>query len=321
MLDTTIEQLKDRIKQSRLKEILSDELSSLLSEKPPGVSVDEFITAAAVLILKELKGELTSSQPGSANPFPSDIDCETIINGLLIGMRRDILESNLQMVKALGSAIAERDFGTSEHNLRVTIYAIHLAEQLDLGDNQIQALIKGSFLHDIGKIGLRDNTLLKKGQLSDDEFETVKKHVLLGTRIIQGVRWLEDAASVVQYHHERWDGSGYVEGLKGEAIPLVARIFTIADVFDALVSERTYKQALPIDEAIRAMHKDKGKRFDPNLLDAFLRISRDSYTEVVSMNRFGLEDTLLKAINRYFHFSATVDELRSSFGSKSEQQG
>ncbi len=286
------------------------------------MTADEFFTAAAVLILKELKGELapdagSEPSPGRPAPFPPDIDCETIINGLLIGMRRDILESNLQMVKALGSAIAERDFGTSEHNLRVTIYAVRLAEQLNLEDYQVQGIIKGSFLHDIGKIGLRDNTLLKRGQLSDDEYKSVKTHVLLGSKIIQGVRWLEDASSVVLYHHERWDGSGYLEGLKGENIPLPARVFTIADVFDALLSERTYKKALPLEKALEAMSSDSGKRFDPYLLKTFMQIARDAYHEVSRMTTYQLEDTLFRAVNRYFHFSPTVDELRDSFGTSS----
>lgn len=320
MLEDTINRLQERIRDSRLKDVVSVELTRLLADKPPGVRCDEYITAAAVIILKELKSELVGSDssdrpcPGET-PTPAPLDCETIVNGLLIGMHHDLLESNLQMVKALGSAIAERDYGTSEHNFRVTIYSVRLAESVKLEKDSIQALIKGSFLHDIGKIGIRDNTLLKPGQLSEAEYEDVKRHVLLGRNIIGDVRWLEDAVGVVLHHHERWDGRGYPHGLAGEDIPLNARIFTVADVFDALTSTRPYKAPLTYSETMAEMIFECGKRFDPVLFKSFTEISEELYTRLLPCGHAALEDILLKIINQYFHFSPAIDDLRDSFGS------
>ncbi|UCE23553.1 MAG: HD-GYP domain-containing protein [Candidatus Zixiibacteriota bacterium] len=312
--------MQERIKDSRLKEILSAELTDLLATRPAAVPPDEFITAAAVLIVRELKSEmikngerLTPDQTAPRSPAP--LDCETIINGLLIGMHHDLLESNLQMVKALGSAIAERDYGTREHNYRVTIYSVQLAEQMDLAAEQIRALIKGSFLHDIGKVGIRDKTLLKPGGLTEREYEDVKRHVSVGKQIIENVRWLEDAVDVILYHHEKWDGSGYPDGRVGEDIPLAARIFSIADVFDALTSERPYKRAVSYADTIATMTAEQNIRFDPRLLDQFVKISKDLYEKTLPMDLEELEDTVLGIINRHFQFGPTVDDLRDSFGS------
>jgi len=319
MLEHTIRKLQERIRQSRLKDVLTEELRDLLSNIPQGVRTDEYITATAVLILKELKSELLKNDDGSMRPQPPcggghGLDCETIINGLLIGMHRDLLESNLQMVKALGSAVAERDYGTSEHNLRVTLFAVKLGETAGLEKDQITALIKGSFLHDVGKIGIRDDTLLKPSSLSKKEYEDVKQHVILGKRIVRNVRWLEDAVDILLYHHENFDGSGYPSGLKGEKIPLLARVFCIADVFDALTSTRPYKPALTYDDTLTEITEKDCHRFDPRLVEYFKDVSRELYDSIVPLSTAELEENLLEVINRYFRFSPTIDDLRDSFG-------
>ncbi len=320
MLEKTIQSLQERIKGSLLKDVMAAELSDLIRNRPPGVPAEEYMTAAAVLIIRQLKSELTKDADLAALCDHSAVDaapldCETIVNGLLIGMHHDLLESNLQMVKALGSAIAERDYGTSEHNFRVTLYAVNLAESLSLEKAQIQGLIKGSFLHDIGKIGIRDKTLLKPGGLTRREYEDVKKHVTLGKQIVSSVRWLEDAIDIIEYHHEKWDGTGYPEGLSGEKIPLKARVFCIADVFDALTSERPYKAAKSYDETITTMTHQKSRHFDPTLLSKFTEISRRLYESITNQDVVALENAVLTAINRHFQFSSTVDDLRDSFGS------
>ncbi|UCG60690.1 MAG: HD-GYP domain-containing protein [Candidatus Zixiibacteriota bacterium] len=320
MLEATIQRLQEKLKDSHLKKIVIDAVADMLAIKPSDVRAEEYITAAAVIIVRELKNELLKSEqyrPHSLSRSDSvpDIDCETIINGLLVGMHHDLLESNLQMVRALGSAIAERDYGTSEHNYRVTLYATGLGEHLGLDKAQMQGLIKGSFLHDIGKIGIRDKTLLKPGGLTQREYEDVKRHVTLGTQIIANVRWLEDAVDVIHYHHERWDGTGYPDGLRGEAIPLKARVFCIADVFDALTSERPYKGAMPFTETIEAMAHEKNAQFDPALLTKFIEISEHLYRSVTGRAVVTLENSVLALINRYFQFSPEVEDLRNSFGS------
>ena len=187
----------------------------------------------------------------------------------------NLLHSNLEMTQVLGSAIAQRDSDTYEHNYRVSLYSVRLAEQLNLGTAEMRRLLKGAFLHDIGKIGIPDGILRKPGRLTDDEMRIMREHVPLGLDIICRSSWLADAADVVGCHHERIDGTGYPKGISGEGIPLSARIFAIADVFDALCSERPYKTALPADSAISIMRQESGKHFDRTLFDVFENIALD----------------------------------------------
>jgi len=158
-------------------------------------------------------------------------------------LSEDLMTANLETIQVLGSAIAKRDSDTDVHNYRVTLYSVRLAEAAGLPNRELQELIKGAFLHDVGKIGIHDAILLKPGPLDDEEFAEMKRHVEYGLDIVGRSRWLEDAARVVGNHHEKWDGSGYLQGLSGEGIPVSARIFAIADVFDALTSRRRYKDA------------------------------------------------------------------------------
>ena len=165
-------------------------------------------------------------------------------------MTLSLLDSNLETLEVLGRAIAKRDSDTDAHNYRVAIYAVRLAEAIGLDGQAIQSLIKGAFLHDVGKIGVRDNILLKPGRLDKDEFEIMKTHVRHGLDIVKRSAWLQDATDVVEYHHEKYSGQGYGEGLAGEDIPVAARIFAIADVFDALTSERPYKEPFSYEKTI-----------------------------------------------------------------------
>jgi len=196
----------------------------------------------------------------------------------------DLLRSNIELLKVLGSAIAKRDSDTSSHNFRVTIYAIRLAEARKLPIEQIRNLIIGAFLHDVGKIGIKDSILLKPAKLSEEEFAVMRNHVPLGVDIINNSHWLKGAQDVVEFHHEKFDGNGYMKGLKGKDIPLNARIFAIVDVFDALTSKRPYKKAFSFDEAIETLHRGSGSHFDPELLQAFNEIASKLYQE------FGHED-------------------------------
>ncbi|QSA97830.1 HD-GYP domain-containing protein [Methylococcus sp. EFPC2] len=188
-----------------------------------------------------------------------------------------LLDANLETLQALGSAIAKRDSDTDAHNYRVTIYAVRLAEAMGLDAAIIRTLIKGAFLHDVGKIGVRDHILLKPGRLEPDEFEIMKTHVAHGLDIVNRSQWLRDAGEVVGHHHEKFDGSGYYQGLKGREIPVTARIFAIVDVFDALTSERPYKQALPFEDAMEILQRGAGPHFDPELLRLFEPIARTLY--------------------------------------------
>lgn len=210
-----------------------------------------------------------------------------------------LLDANLDTLETLGNAIALRDSDTNAHNYRVSIYAARIGEELDLPGQTMRTLIKGSFLHDVGKIGIPDAILLKPGKLDDKEFEIMKTHVEQGRNIIQRSKWLSDALEVVFSHHEKMSGKGYPMGLADGDIPVTARIFAIADVFDALTSKRPYKEAWSFDEAMKILEEERGTHFDPNLLDAFSRIVKPLY------DRFGGKEEIFREelgeiITKYF---------------------
>jgi HD-GYP domain-containing protein (c-di-GMP phosphodiesterase class II) len=213
---------------------------------------------------------------------------------------RNLLDANLETLSLLASAIAKRDSDTDVHNFRVTLYAVFLAESLHLADDQIQSLIKGAFLHDVGKIGIRDSILLKAARLNEDEFALMKDHVRHGMDIIKDSTWLSDGALVVEGHHEKFDGSGYPRGLAGEAIPLLARIFAVSDVFDALTSKRPYKAPLSFERAMAILRQGRGGHFEPKILDAFEIIAPELYRSYAKRDDQGLRDELKAVIARYF---------------------
>ena len=209
--------------------------------------------------------------------FVTSLVLYPVILGLLRRLERlseSLLESNLEALGMLGSAIAKRDSDTDIHNYRVTIYSVRIAEALGLDDDTIRILIRGAFLHDIGKIGIRDAVLLKPGKLTEEEFAEMKKHVDYGVDIVVRSAWFKSALPVVDGHHEKFDGKGYPHGLEGTGIHLLARIFAIADVFDALTSQRPYKKPLSFDESICILLQGRGTHFDSEILDVFISIAR-----------------------------------------------
>jgi len=223
------------------------------------------------------------------------------LNKQLSRRSHELLESNIHTIKSLGAAIAKRDSDTNTHNYRVTIYSVKLAENLGLIEPHIKALIKGAFLHDIGKIGITDTILLKSGKLSDEEFEIMKRHVIFGAEILENNKLLDDALDVVLHHHERFDGKGYPHKLRGKNIPVNARIFTIADVFDALTSSRPYKEAYSFDKSLEILKKGAGSRFDPEFLTMFEKIVKGLYMEISNLDsEQALSKYLDTLIRQYF---------------------
>lgn len=212
----------------------------------------------------------------------------------------DLLKGNVELMEVLGSAIAKRDAATNIHNYRVVSYAVRLAETVDLKHGEIRDLIAGAFLHDVGKIGISDSILLKPTALDAQEFEIMRTHVAMGVDILSKSDWLQRARDVVEYHHEKFDGSGYLRGLAGEAIPLTARIFAIVDVFDALTSKRAYKEAFPFAEAMTILQQGSGTHFDPRLTTAFAGIAETLYGEVSNTPEGVVESRLQALIARYF---------------------
>lgn len=222
------------------------------------------------------------------------------LNRSLLQRSRDLLYANLGAIEMLGNAVAMRDSDTNSHNYRVTLYALRLAEAAGLGAAAVRSLLKGAFLHDVGKLAIPDAILLKPGKLDDDEFRVMKTHVGQGRALVERFEWLRDAADVVGHHHEKYDGGGYPAGLAGESIPLTARIFAIADVFDALTSKRPYKEALPVAKATAIMAAGRGSHFDPALLDLFFSMAEGLHGEFGGREDEGLRHALAVDTLRYF---------------------
>ncbi len=218
-----------------------------------------------------------------------------------------LLDANLETLAVLGSAIAMRDADTDAHNYRVSLYAVRLAEAIGLGAEAMRGLIKGAFIHDVGKIGIPDAVLLKPGRLDAEEVRIMQTHVELGVDIVNRASWLRDSVPVVAGHHEKYGGGGYPKGARAQEIPLAARIFAIADVFDALTSERPYKKALSFAQTMTILEQGRGGHFDPALLDAFAVIARQSYDAFAGHDGSDLRQLLVAAVDRYF--SAGMEAL------------
>lgn len=212
----------------------------------------------------------------------------------------NLIESHMDTLNVLGSAIAKRDSDTDAHNYRVTIMSVRLAEQAGIDGQAIRGLIKGAFLHDVGKVGIPDSILHKPGRLNDDEYGFMRTHVDKGLDIIKGSEWLNDAIAVVGGHHEKVDGTGYPKGLSSEKTPVTARIFAIVDVFDALTSKRPYKEALSFDDTMKILEKGRGTHFDARLLDQFKKIARSLYDEYANREDDKLKKNVGKITHRYF---------------------
>jgi putative two-component system response regulator len=186
---------------------------------------------------------------------------------------RELESAQIEIIERLARAAEFRDDNTGQHTERVGQMAALLARQIGLPDAQVSLIRRAAPLHDVGKIGIPDSILLKLGKLTPDEFALVKTHTSIGARILSGSRFtiLRLAEEIAFNHHERWDGDGYA-GVVGSAIPLAGRIVAVADVFDALTQKRPYKAAWSISDAITEMERQRGKQFDPTLVDAFLRV-------------------------------------------------
>jgi putative two-component system response regulator len=186
---------------------------------------------------------------------------------------RELEAAQIEIIERLARAAEFRDDNTGQHTERVGQMAALLARQLGLSDPHVSLIRRAAPLHDVGKIGIPDAILLKLGKLTLEEFELVKTHTTIGARILSGSRFgvLRLAEEIAFSHHERWDGDGYV-GIVREQIPLAGRIVAVADVFDALTQKRPYKAAWPIAEAIAEIDRQRERQFDPDVVDAFLRV-------------------------------------------------
>ena len=192
------------------------------------------------------------------------------VHGLMMGL-----------LHSLTSAVDAKDAYTCGHSERVALLSRHLAKNIKLLDAEVERIYMAGLLHDVGKIGVPEAVLQKPGKLTPEEFDQMKKHPEIGARILADIKQIRDIIPGVLHHHERYDGKGYPAGLAGEAIPLMGRILCLADCFDAMTSNRTYRKALPLEVALTEIRRCSGTQFDPGLAEAFLRSGCEEFRELL----------------------------------------
>jgi putative nucleotidyltransferase with HDIG domain len=201
---------------------------------------------------------------------------------------RELQATHSATLEALVTALEARDHETEGHSERVTRYSMAIGLALGLDAERLDALVRGALLHDIGKIGVPDHILRKPSALDEAEWMLMRRHPVFGADMVGGISFLEQAVPVVRHHHERYDGGGYPERLAAEEIPLAARVFSVADTFDAMTSDRPYRAALSIDEARAEIARCAGTQFDPAVVEAFMGLRLDDLAAILEESRAGL---------------------------------
>lgn len=248
------------------------ETCSRLKQNRATTSIPVIFVTALSDVADEARGFEVGGVDYIAKPVSAPIVRARVKTHLSLVRADELRESRLHIVQCLGLAAEYKDNETGMHVIRMSHYSKILALAAGLSDADADELLHAAPMHDIGKIGIPDRILQKQGKLDDEEWRVMRQHVQIGADII-GVHergLLKTARLVALTHHEKWDGSGYPKGLKEEDIPLEGRIVAIADVFDALTSVRPYKRAWSEDEAVELLVREKGKHFDPHLVDLFL---------------------------------------------------
>jgi PAS domain S-box-containing protein/putative nucleotidyltransferase with HDIG domain len=214
--------------------------------------------------------------PGESEPYATVSSFTDVTE-----MRRtvaELREARFEDLRRLALMAEYRDDETNKHTERVAHASALLAAELGMDGEMVQCLRRAAPLHDVGKVGIPDEILLKPGGLTAEEFEVIKTHTVIGGRILSESRFpvVRMAMEIAFTHHERWDGSGYPSGLKGEAIPISGRIVAVADAFDAMTHARPYKAALPVDHAVAEIQRCRSAQFDPRVVDAFMKLDHDT---------------------------------------------
>jgi len=239
------------------------------------LAVFEYVTP--ITVKHDIKGLIfTGPKITGENYDEYDIDMmKFIANSTGVGMENARLLSQLQTtyvatLKTMISIIEAKDAYTKGHTERVASYAVAIANRLELEEEHMRRILFGSLLHDIGKLGVVDSIIHKEGKLDEREWKTLKSHPVIGAEIVEKMEFLSGVAEIVKHHHESFDGRGYPDGLRGEDIPLGARIVTVADAFDAMTTDRSYRKALSTDQAIQRLNAGAGTQFDPNVVRTFV---------------------------------------------------
>jgi diguanylate cyclase (GGDEF)-like protein/putative nucleotidyltransferase with HDIG domain len=201
----------------------------------------------------------------------------------------EMAELHLRTIEALALAIEAKDHTTHDHLQRVQVYALEIGRDLGMNSDEIEALRAGSILHDIGKLAVPEHIISKPGRLTPEEFEKMKIHPVVGAEILERVKFPYDVAPIVRSHHEKWDGTGYPDGLSAEQIPLGARILAAVDCLDALATDRQYRRALPLDKALDVVVQEAGKSFDPRVVDVLRRRYRELEAKAQKLGQHSLK--------------------------------
>jgi putative nucleotidyltransferase with HDIG domain len=210
---------------------------------------------------------------------------ESLVSGRTEMLRKalaDLERSYDITLEALGDALDLKDAETEGHSKRVTAFTIAIARAMELPQERVRVIARGAFLHDIGKMAIPDAILRKPGRLTAEEQVTMREHALLGYQMLRKIPFLQEAAEIVYSHQERYDGSGYPRGLRGDQIPLGARIFAVADTFDAMTSDRPYRAAQSVSSGRREIERNAGKQFDPEIVRIFLGVPERIWAELRS---------------------------------------
>lgn len=250
------------------------------------LAVFEFVTP--ITVRGKTKGLIFTGPKISGEDY-NEYDRDMVMfiaNSAGIGLENSRMFKQLQItyistLKVLISIIEAKDAYTRGHTERVASYANAISARLKLPEEERRRIMFGAFLHDIGKVGVLENVLHKDGALDKDEWEHLQEHPVVGARIVEKMEFLTGVAEIVRHHHESWDGRGYPEGLKGEKIPLGARIITVADSFDAMTTDRSYRKAMSVDEAVRRLEAAAGTQFDPWIVKTFVSYIRSKGTDLV----------------------------------------
>ena len=205
------------------------------------------------------------------------------INEELKEKNEEIEKAYLESIETLRYTVEAKDSYTRGHSDRVSAFSVLIGKHLGLSEDDLRILRIGGLFHDIGKIGVPDSVLLKEGKLTDDEYSEIKNHPSIGKQILSNATIFKDMIPIVYHHHEKYDGTGYPEGLKGDQIPYLARITAVADTFDAMTSNRSYRKALPLDIVRNEIEKCSGKQFDPDIAKVFLDILDYHYDEILEI--------------------------------------
>ena len=196
--------------------------------------------------------------------------------------KKQIKMSN-ETILSIARTVDAKDTNTSEHSFRVSEYSVSIAKRLGYSHDKCENLRQMALLHDIGKIGIPDSILNKPSRLTDEEYEIMKTHVIRGGEILKDFTMIDNVSVGALYHHEKYDGTGYCHGLKGEEIPMDARIIGIADAFDAMTANRVYRKQLDIESVIAELKRCSGTQFDPKLVDIMLSLIDDGEIDVESL--------------------------------------